>query len=41
MAEIELPEGGKAGQQVIIPRKGVLELQRILGGGDQIPSQIH
>ena len=36
MAEIELPEGGKAGQQVIIPRKGVLELQRILGGGDQI-----
>jgi DNA polymerase III subunit beta len=36
MAEIDLPEGGKAGQQVIIPRKGVLELQRILGTGDQI-----
>ena len=36
MAEIELPEGGKAGQQVIIPRKGVLELQRILGPWDQI-----
>jgi DNA polymerase-3 subunit beta len=36
MAEIELPEGAKAGQQVIVPRKGVLELQRILGNEDQI-----
>ncbi len=36
MAEIELPEGGKAGQQVIIPRKGVLELQRILGPSDEM-----
>ncbi len=31
LCETELPEGGKPGQQVIIPRKGVLELQRILG----------
>src|SRR5512145_1869525 len=36
MAEIPLPEGGKAGQQVIIPRKGVLELQRSLGTSDQM-----
>jgi DNA polymerase-3 subunit beta len=36
MAEIDLAEGGKAGQQVIIPRKGVLELQRLLGSNDQI-----
>ncbi len=36
MAEIELPEGGKAGQQVIVPRKGVLELQRILGTTDEM-----
>ena len=31
LCETELPAGGKPGQQVIIPRKGVLELQRILG----------
>jgi DNA polymerase-3 subunit beta len=36
MAEIALPEGAKTGQQVIVPRKGVLELQRILGSDDQI-----
>jgi DNA polymerase-3 subunit beta len=30
LCEIELPAGGKPGQQVIVPRKGVLELQRIL-----------
>jgi DNA polymerase III subunit beta len=35
LCEVELPEGGKAGQQVIVPRKGVLELQRILGGDEQ------
>jgi DNA polymerase-3 subunit beta len=34
--EVDLPEGGKAGQQVIVPRKGVLELQRILGNEEQI-----
>lgn len=31
LCEIDLPEGGKPGQQVIVPRKGVMELQRILG----------
>jgi DNA polymerase III subunit beta len=36
MAEIPLPDGGKAGQQVIIPRKGVGELQRILGTTEQM-----
>jgi DNA polymerase III subunit beta len=36
MAEIDLPAGGKAGQQVIVPRKGVLELQRLLGLNDRI-----
>jgi DNA polymerase-3 subunit beta len=30
LCEIDLPSGGVSGQQVIIPRKGVLELQRIL-----------
>jgi DNA polymerase-3 subunit beta len=35
LCEVDLPEGGKAGQQVIVPRKGVLELQRILGNEDQ------
>jgi DNA polymerase-3 subunit beta len=34
LCEIDLPEGGKPGQQVIVPRKGVLELQRILGNED-------
>jgi DNA polymerase-3 subunit beta len=36
LCEVELPQGGKAGQQVIVPRKGVLELQRILGNEDQV-----
>jgi DNA polymerase-3 subunit beta len=36
LCEIELAEGAKSGQQVIVPRKGVLELQRILGNEDQI-----
>ena len=35
LCEIELGSGGQTGQQVIIPRKGVLELQRILGNEDQ------
>ena len=35
LCEVELAEGAKAGQQVIVPRKGVLELQRILGSEDQ------
>jgi DNA polymerase-3 subunit beta len=36
MCEVELPEGGKPGQQVIVPRKGVLELQRIVANDDTI-----
>jgi DNA polymerase-3 subunit beta len=36
LCEVDLPDGAKAGQQVIVPRKGVLELQRILGNEDQI-----
>lgn len=36
LCEVELSESAKSGQQVIVPRKGVLELQRILGGEDQI-----
>jgi DNA polymerase-3 subunit beta len=35
LCEVDLPEGAKSGQQVIVPRKGVLELQRILGNEDQ------
>ena len=35
LCEVGLPEGGKSGQQVIVPRKGVLELQRILGNEEQ------
>jgi DNA polymerase-3 subunit beta len=36
VCDVELAEGGKTGQQVIVPRKGVLELQRILGNDDQM-----
>ena len=36
LCEVDLPQGAKSGQQVIVPRKGVLELQRILGNEDQI-----
>jgi DNA polymerase-3 subunit beta len=36
LCDCNLPEGAKSGQQVIVPRKGVLELQRILGNEDQI-----
>ncbi len=36
LCDVELPEGAKSGQQVIVPRKGVLELQRILGHEEQI-----
>lgn len=36
LCDVDLPEGAKSGQQVIVPRKGVLELQRILGNEDQI-----
>jgi DNA polymerase-3 subunit beta len=36
LCDVSLPAGAKAGQQVIVPRKGVLELQRILGNDEQI-----
>jgi len=36
LCDVDLPEGAKSGQQVIVPRKGVLELQRILGHEEQI-----
>jgi DNA polymerase-3 subunit beta len=37
ICEMQLNEGGKSGQQqVIVPRKGVLELQRILGAEGSI-----
>jgi DNA polymerase III subunit beta len=37
LCDVDLPADAKAGQQVIVPRKGVLELQRILGGdGDML-----
>ena len=32
LCEAQLDEPREVGQQVIVPRKGVLELQRILGG---------
>jgi DNA polymerase-3 subunit beta len=35
LSEIETP-GDTDGQQVIIPRKGVLELQRLLGNGEEL-----
>src|ERR1700753_2563817 len=36
ICEATLSEAAKASQQVIVPRKGVLELQRILGGDGNI-----
>src|SRR5262245_16193348 len=36
LCETELSAKAKAGQQVIVPRKGVLELQRILGGEGEL-----
>jgi DNA polymerase III subunit beta len=37
IAETDLTGGGKAGaQQVIVPRKGILELQRLLGGEGEV-----
>jgi DNA polymerase-3 subunit beta len=35
LCEAELPDGAKTRKQIILPRKGVLELQRLLEGGDQ------
>ena len=37
LCEVDLPQGAKIrSQQVIVPRKGVLELQRILGNEDEM-----
>src|SRR3546814_1843920 len=35
LCEADLPHGIKARKQIIVPRKGVLELQRLLEGGDR------
>jgi DNA polymerase-3 subunit beta len=36
LCEAELPDGAKTRKQIILPRKGVLELQRLLEGGDRV-----
>lgn len=36
LCEADLPEGAKTRKQIILPRKGVLELQRLLEGGDRV-----
>lgn len=36
LCEVPLEDAGEDAQQVIIPRKGVLELQRLLGSGEEI-----
>jgi len=35
MCEVLLPAGAQSRKQIIVPRKGVLELQRLLEGGDR------
>ena len=35
LCEAALPDGAKTRKQIILPRKGVLELQRLLEGGDR------
>jgi DNA polymerase-3 subunit beta len=35
LCEAELPAGAQTRKQIILPRKGVLELQRLLEGGDR------
>jgi DNA polymerase-3 subunit beta len=42
LAETAFPEGKKSGasQQVIVPRKGILELQRILAGDEDVELKI-
>jgi DNA polymerase III subunit beta len=35
LCETALPEGAQTRKQIIVPRKGVLELQRLLEGGDR------
>ncbi|HAI59111.1 MAG TPA: DNA polymerase III subunit beta [Xanthomonadaceae bacterium] len=36
LCEASLPGGGSTKRQIIVPRKGVLELQRLLEGGDRL-----
>jgi DNA polymerase III subunit beta len=36
LCEAALPDGAKTRKQIILPRKGVLELQRLLEGGDRM-----
>ena len=36
LCEAVLPDGAKTRKQIILPRKGVLELQRLLEGGDRM-----
>jgi DNA polymerase-3 subunit beta len=40
LCEASLAAAGKAGQQIILPRKGVLELQRLLGGDGELELSI-
>jgi DNA polymerase III subunit beta len=40
LAETELVEVSEPGQQVIVPRKGILELQRIIGGDGELELSI-
>jgi len=40
LAETELAETSPPGQQVIVPRKGILELQRIVGGDGELELSI-
>jgi DNA polymerase-3 subunit beta len=40
LAETELASSAESGQQVIVPRKGILELQRILGGEGELELSI-
>ncbi len=40
LCEVSLAEKAKSGQQVIVPRKGVLELQRILGAEGSVELSI-
>ena len=35
LCEVALPAGAQSHRQIIVPRKGVLELQRLLEGGDR------
>src|SRR6202008_2611951 len=40
LAESELANATESGNQVIVPRKGILELQRILGGDGELELSI-